>query len=365
MSIKDFRTKDEIVIAIKPGSRAVAETSKAGRQPIPGQKPRKRALSRRRSKSAIRFFDLGQYLSGGVYVSNDFMFSPGYSIVGDSLIFDTVTTADMDPLVTEITDVAAADRAATFYRIPKNATSHEKCINVAYTGDGGPVSGTLDTLADWTAAGLQLTPAEAASITAVSALSLFFCGGIDFATSLITSTLNPADPPAAFTPSPAMDIYLMPNVVLNSVDVNYRNGLHSETGPPAASDRVEYTEILNRNLNVIPRSLGPEYFNIDFGTTDYFVFRQYLAIIRQLTGGRAFQGIRDFAPAPPYPYSTAWFSISAGAVPFSTIYTPAGIVNATDTFNVSFGSSFAFIGPAYIELAAMIYQNGNWFYVWN
>lgn len=370
MAINDYKPKNGEEIRVKIIREG--EGSDAGRTPkrrssalLKATKPDD-YLPRRLKTGAIRFFDLIRPVAGAEIFAS---FTPVWTRPANSLAigFAAITEAEAGTLVNETVSLllatAAGDWPATFERVRKGEV-YERAILASYDIDGNPQAGDLSALDEWTEAGLKL-PADSVADLQLTGSFLFDCT-VDFGDlSNFKITAEPSiDAPAvAFTPSPAMDIFLAPEIVFSSGNTQYYNGLHVFTDVNGThSDLIEYVEELNYVYSVIPRNETAAVLAA-FDAAGYGFYFALWQILKRLPAVRFTRGKWDFHESPPYDYFVVWFDPAVSEFPFSGIYTPTGIVGATNVSNINYGANFGY-GLAFDRLSFAIRKGGQTFYFW-
>lgn len=240
---------DEI-FTIKKGSRIVievAEPQSSKAKPVSRQstgiiKQRRETeylARRKKSQNGISFIDLGQIKIEDVFASNGTLLVPDVTVFSDIQIATlNVTNEDREGFVSDIeTEVFAAfgdDYQAKYYKIEKADEPFSKSISAVFERGEETVFDKLNNLPEWKAGGLTLNQSQVENLTIQPDGRLYAINNINFAdlsndVDRITLTRDIEAENVPFTPSPEMDILLMPAALFSYSFTRYKDGIHTYT----------------------------------------------------------------------------------------------------------------------------------------
>lgn len=314
-------------------------------------------LYRRRQKAGIRFFDLGQILSGAVYERLDYYFTDNPHTGGPDLFIDPPGGTFFADLNTLILTVPRADFAANYKQI-ENGTSESQIAQVSFTDDVlGPVTTDLLTSPKFIDNKLKLSSAEAASLT-------FGMDNAGFSTvyDIITLLPNPLDTDvsAGFVLSKNADIYLAPQMIKQFSLSNYLESPYHVGGSPAGNYQAG-------------RYGGGGFFFLDRA-----LWGAYLTwVFMSLGYAKDWYGANSVVipNSVPHTYNYEWandvpftgYVFSEPGSPINTTFFNSGGVIVINTHNQGqdIGNEFEFYSFNKQGLKAVIKQNNTWYYCWD
>lgn len=209
MSVKDFKSKSSILIEIgKPDDPDDVPKRRKGFVPAGKKKPD--FLHRRTSEKGIFFYDLGYLKAAGVF--QDFQMIISRSGHPDLFASDY---AARDAAIFAIVGGAYKEKG-TFISRDICDDTHYRFI-VQFTVGPDTFSGNLSELSQFTdEGGLDIPNEAAASLFIFGDAEGIRYGAFSMAPSKITRIYDHSAPAAAFTPSNAMDFYIVPNFITAS-----------------------------------------------------------------------------------------------------------------------------------------------------
>ena len=333
-------------------------------------------LARRLSGNYINFYDLGYFLSGESYSTFDnihqVLVAPS-SPTDEGLEWDTslIEETFFPDLESEIFSTSTDNFLTSFFRIPKGNLNFERCVNVAWTEGEDFIGGELQTLEQWKANGLKLSPSQVATLEIYPLTAMYNTDVLELGamTNLkATLTRDYEAESVSFTPSNKMDVFLMPSGVFNASLSQYADGLM--TGVDFSDYRLKF-EVLNAQLQLLPRdvSLG-QYLALldDLGSlNDYQTKWRYAQLMKNFPDVRAKRRILEVdevSNPTQYVYSTETFD--AAGYPFAGVFDENAPGGDAETFMMQFFGFFSpYLDTEYTRLKAVIRKNNTWYYIWS
>lgn len=215
MSVKDFKTKDEIRVRLNAGADDPAGDPAKRKGGLKPKVKKPEFLHRRTTAGGISFYDLGYLKTGG----------PGYSTPTFSIprpVFRNLNAADAAARDAAIFAITGTNFKAHAYKIRKADGAFAKYnLIVNFTDESVFHSDNPDNLDQFSDDGTLTLVDDAAPATLSLSDNKFSVSGaplvIDVTildlgafTSKVTAVYDHAAPAVAFTPSKNMDVFLMP-----------------------------------------------------------------------------------------------------------------------------------------------------------
>jgi hypothetical protein len=328
-------------------------------------------LARRTQDGYINFYDLGQYLVDDYWETQGAFFQQILSRGEYETVVNDPNEAGMldalDELNAAILDVPLENFETNFFKILKGLTEFERTIKVKFPREGDPdYEDDLRNVEEWTEKGLKLDSDQAADLIIKPQGALYGTNDLTFENHKFTSVPDYEADEVEFLPTPKMDIFLMPVMIVPSSYTVYANGLMF--GVTFNGERI-VNDALGYSGEVMPRELLNEYWEIDFDNdSDYVIDYKVSMLAKQFYHPQGARAKRELSEGDPTNYVYSFETVDPATLPFPTIYQPSAPVNDTHVYNIAFISGFAFItfeGGDRTRLKAIIKKGGNWYYAWN
>lgn len=251
-----------------------------------------------------------------IFVSNSAVFEPEVTVFSDIQIATLdVTDEDKENFVDEIeTEVFAEfgeDYAAKYFKIQKSDEPFSKSISAVITRGEETVFDRLNNLTEWKANGLVLNQSQVESLMIQPNGRLYAINNINFADlendiDRVTLERNIEAENVTFTPSPKMDILLMPGAQFCYSFTKYKDGIHTyNDGSETHSDFILKGDYLNFFWHVFDRQFWEEIIDIEeSGLSLYQQSYRLWQIQKQFDNAKVIRLTYDFQETPPYSYHT-------------------------------------------------------------
>lgn len=358
----DFKVKkgESLIVTLKKEPSSGSKTGARRRSGSIGKRPRSKYPARRRTGSAgaLKFYDLGFYLSGSSYVEETFSVD-----IGDALSTRSITQADADGFNARL--LRSSSLESLYKRIDYDLGS---IYQITVASLGGSVS-TLPSDPAWTENGLEVSDA-------------ILYG--DFFGFTQETTTSPRFSPITLTGSIANRITLEPSYLASPVSYSPRSGDVYFLAPAFVKVSVSGdfntspTEYDSYRLGGIIRSFpranfldpsssfygdvfGSYFWDPNFpshGATEYLRAWQSARIASNFADMTAFSQTVGSSTSPWAPFTPSDFPVSSFPIP------PFGYpsINGTST-NLGLNADDQSVGIHI--LLAIIKRNSQLFYVWS
>lgn len=376
------------IFRVKKGSRIVIEVAKpqnSGSKPASQAKgiikPRREPeyLARRKTaQNGINFIDVGQTLIDGILVSNGAMLIPDTTIFSDTILAQfNVTDADREGFISDIeTEVFAEfgeDYQSKFYKIQKSDEPFSKSITAVFERGGDTIVEKLNDLPEWKAGGLVLNQSQVEHLTIQPDGRLYAIGNINFGNlaadiDRITLTHDIEAENVTFTPSPKMDVLLMPAPLFSYSFAHYKDGIHTFTdGDGTHTDFIRKGDYLNFFYHVLNRQFWADLVEIEeSGLSLYQQSYRIWQIQKQFASARMIRLTYDFHEYSPYSYFTVKTSEPVEDFPRDAIYgdADAPVSGGSGVANEDFQAAEVNDLFDFQKLKFIIRKSGVFYYFW-
>lgn len=371
--IRDFRTRNEIIINVGKADEDIDVLGKRRGGPVEGSRPNDGILKRRlRPKAGVGFWDLGQIKAGASWIdipwtsAGDLFVSP-VTVIGR---LDTFSSGEHyhAQFRAKLFEIAAADWSTGYRKFDyENGERYGIEVRDSYmfvppghiyavgrAGTRKDRSGNLITGEDWTAAGLQI-PDAGLDHFQVLAHQDFYSFDNNPARFRVTNEPSYAAPVVPLRLEKKSQVYLMPILINHFMD-------GSTPIVPGTADYIfGHYGVLSREF-----FLFKEYPEMPFGVFNYL---RNSVLVNLTTGDK--NDLLNYFRTKRGP--TREFSYAGGVV----TEVPSGSIGLTKfkTFQLGYDPfltppvrSFGSTGGAGMNrgrLMGAIYQNDTWFYIWS
>ncbi len=165
MSIKDFRTKDEIIISINARNKsAVAPGERRAAGMLPGRITRRYLPRRKKPDGFIKLFDAAQKFVDNVWITTNVSILATVFLDFDEIGYNLPTAGQVNAIADEIVTDGGANPETIYREINRENLQQAFIVNI--NGDGFPSSfdSALDTENEvFTENGVKLTPEQLAT----------------------------------------------------------------------------------------------------------------------------------------------------------------------------------------------------------